>query len=155
MQKILFVCTGNICRSPTAEGVIRHYIDRAGLSKQFKVDSAGTHGYHIGEAPDPRSIKTALKRGIDISNQRARKISPSDFHDFDLILALDNGHLQHLRAMAPAEAAPKIALFLQYAAATVETEVPDPYYGGQAGFDHVLDLIETAAMPLITKHTTG
>ena len=155
MQKILFVCTGNICRSPTAEGVLRHYIHKEGLSEKITVDSAGTHSYHVGEAPDSRSIKTAQKRGIDISSQRARQVIGEDFNQFDIILALDNSHLQNLIQIAPRNTKAQIALMLEYAGTTVETEVPDPYYGNQQGFDYVLDLIEAAAIPLIRKWTTG
>src|SRR5690349_8272483 len=101
MKKVLFVCTGNICRSPTAEGVFRHYINQQELSGILQADSAGTHGYHVGESPDHRSIKTALQRGIDISDLRARKVCGADFNEFDLILALDNSHLRQLKAFAP------------------------------------------------------
>lgn len=153
MQKILFVCTGNICRSPTAEGVFRHYVEQSGLAGAFHIDSAGTQSYHVGEPPDPRSVRTAQKRGIDISHQRSRRIHADDFHAFDHILALDNSHLRELRAFAPKGCRANIALFLEFAGATVETEVPDPYYGGQKGFDYVMELVEAAAIPLIRKCT--
>lgn len=155
MQNILFVCTGNICRSPTAEGVLRHTIEKMGLSEKLHVDSAGTQGYHTGEPPDPRAIRAARNRGIDLGALRARQVSLQDFQRFDHIMALDRSHLQALTALAPREHTAHIALFLETAGATVETEVPDPYYGSQKDFDYVLDLIEAATEPLIRKWTTG
>ena len=151
MYKILFVCTGNICRSPTAEGVLRHHVQKAGLGAQVLVDSAGTTGYHAGDAPDRRSVKAAKKRGIDIAHLRARQVQPKDFHEFDLILALDNSHLTQLRRRAPGDAKAQIALFLEHAGATAEREVPDPYYGQEQDFEYVLDLIESAVKPLVVK----
>ena len=154
MHKILFVCTGNICRSPTAEGVLRTAAQYEGLDESFLFDSAGTHGYHIGEAPDSRSINTALSRGIDISQQRARQLNAKDFQTFDYILALDNSHLQVLLSVAPKACQAKIALFLEFAGVEGASEVPDPYYGNQKDFEYVLDLIESAAPLLIKKlHT--
>ncbi len=154
MKKILFVCTGNICRSPTAEGVVRHYAQKAG-ALDIIFDSAGTHNYHGGESPDERSIKTAAARGIDISNLRARKVNADDFHQFDILLACDKSHLRDLNALAPKNTKAHIALFLEYAGISEATEVPDPYYGSQRDFDYVLDLIEAAAIPLIEKLKTG
>ena len=151
MYKILFVCTGNICRSPTAEGVLRSRVEAAGLSDKVMIDSAGTHGYHVGDAPDPRSVIAAKKRGIHIDGLRARQIAPGDFREFDLILGLDYEHVQHLRRMAPEDATARTDLFLEYAGATREKEVPDPYYGDQHHFEYVLDLIESATPPLIQK----
>lgn len=151
MYKILFVCTGNICRSPTAEGVLRHCAEEAGLSGKVMVDSAGTHGYHVGDAPDQRSVMAAKKRGIHIDGLRARQIAPDDFNEFDLILALDYEHLQHLRRMAPNGAKAHTDLFLEYSGGTREKEVPDPYYGDQHHFEYVLDLIEAGSKPLIEK----
>lgn len=153
MRKILFVCTGNICRSPTAEGVLRSHLERAGLASQVMVDSAGTHGYHIGEAPDSRSTTTAKNRGVMIDTLRARKISSKDFNEFDVILGLDEGHVEFLRKMAPANASAHIDLFLNYAGAGAK-EVPDPYYGSQKDFEYVLDLVETAMPSLIQKLKT-
>ena len=150
MHKILFVCTGNICRSPTAEGVLRAYTQFEGLDQFFHFDSAATHGYHIDEPPDPRSIKTALSRGVDISQQRARQLNAKDFQTFDYILALDNSHLQVLRSIAPKVCHAQIALFLEFAGVEEASEVPDPYYGSQKGFEYVLDLVESAA-PLLVK----
>lgn len=150
MFKILFVCTGNICRSPTAEGVFRQRLDARGISHSFHVDSAGTHGYHIGEAPDLRSIQAAKKRGVTIDTLRARKVHASDFHEFDLILALDRGHLRELKAIAPKNAKAQIELLLSYAGHS-ESDVPDPYYGSSKDFETVLDLVEAASDMLITK----
>ena len=151
MYKVLFVCTGNICRSPTAEGVLRHRVTEKGLTDKVMVDSAGTHAYHVGEAPDSRSVKAARKRGIMIDGLRARQVAPGDFHDFDLILALDFEHIRHLERMAPKDARAKTALFLEYAGGTREKEVPDPYYGEAHHFEYVLDLIEAGVEPLIDK----
>ncbi len=151
MYKILFVCTGNICRSPTAEGVLRHRLAVSGLEGKVHVDSAGTHAYHVGEAPDTRSVKAASARGVMIGDLRARKVNQGDFSEFNLVLGLDHGHVQSLRRMAPEGAAAEVALFLDYAGATREKEVPDPYYGGHQDFEYVLDLIEAASEALVGK----
>ncbi len=148
-KKILFVCTGNICRSPSAEGVALHLIAQAGLADRFEVDSAGTHGYHVGEAPDPRSVKTAAKRGYDLRPLRARKLEIADFQRFDLLLAMDRGHLDIMHRLSPEVYRPKLGLFMQYARRFDLDEVPDPYYGGEAGFDAVLDYCEDAVAGLI------
>lgn len=142
-MKILFVCTGNICRSPTAEGVANRVFELAGLNAEC--DSAGTHGYHEGEAPDPRAQQAALQRGYDLSRQRARKVVPEDFSRFDLILAMDKGHQQLLLRACPEALRAKIRLFMTYAPESGTDEVPDPYYGGEAGFERVLDLCEAGA----------
>ncbi len=147
--RILFVCTGNICRSPTAEGAFRLAALEAGLDAHFEIDSAGTSSYHIGDAPDARSITAAATRGIDIGNLKARRIREEDFHDFDLILAMDHGHLNHLRAMRREEHKAEVRLFLDYHAAARHRDVPDPYYGGAADFEHVLDLVEEASKGLL------
>lgn len=149
-MKILFVCTGNICRSPSAEGVLRARLAARGLN-HITVDSAGTHGYHIGEAPDRRSIAAARKRGIDISGLRARKVLGQDFSDFDLILALDEGHFADLTLIKPKNSACEVDLFLKYAGITHKTSVPDPYYGNLEGFEQVLDLIEEACDAMVEK----
>jgi protein-tyrosine phosphatase len=151
MYKILFVCTGNICRSPTAEGVLRHHLAAADLPEKILVDSAGTHGYHIDEPPDMRAVKAARQRGIRIDDLRARQISPSDFKEFNLILALDYTHLRFLRYMQPDDATAEIGLFLEYTQHVRNKEVPDPYYGGMADFEYTLDLIEAGIPALIEK----
>jgi len=143
--KVLFVCMGNICRSPTAEGVFNKVIDDKGAKHRFDVDSAGTHAYHVGEQSDPRSRQTAKARGIDLSSIRARKVSSSDFEYFDHILAMDSDNYHGLLAQSPSEYHHKIALFLDYAPECAERDVPDPYYGGENGFEHVFDLVEEAS----------
>lgn len=149
MVKVLFVCTGNICRSPTAEGVFRALVEAEGLSQVITVDSAGTHGYHTGEPPDPRSTQAALKRGVDLRTQRARPVSKGDFSDFDLILAMDRGHLGLLAAQCPAKHQDRLALFLSFAPQLGVTDVPDPYYGAGDGFERVLDMIEAGSVGLL------
>jgi protein-tyrosine phosphatase len=142
---VLIVCTGNICRSPTAEGVLRHLAQRRGLADRIRVASAGTHDYHVGEEPDPRTVKHAWKRGYDLSTQRAAQVRPEDFHTHDYILAMDRGHLRMLRSMAPRDSKAKLGLFLEASGKWKDQDVPDPYYGGAAGFEQVLDMIEEAA----------
>jgi protein-tyrosine phosphatase len=149
MTRILFVCMGNICRSPTAEGVARNIILNSGIKDLIKVDSAGTHGYHIGEPPDPRTCEAALRRGIDLSGLRARKVVPQDFEDFDLLLAMDRDNLDLLKRGARPEYHAKLGLFMSYASRFDTDEVPDPYYGGEQGFELVLDMAEDAARGLI------
>jgi len=150
MYKILFVCTGNICRSPTAEGVLREKLQQAGLADKVQVDSAGTHGYHIGEPPDSRSIKVAAAKGYSLQDQRARKFHASDYAVFDLILALDTGHLSTLQRHSAQNAKAVVALFCDYAGLGAR-DVPDPYYGDLQGFQDVLELIEDASDRLVEK----
>lgn len=133
---VLMVCTGNICRSPTAHGLLQHSLRQAGLHEVVHVDSAGTHGYHVGEPPDPRSIDTARRNGVDIARQRARKVAPEDFDRFDLILAMDQGHLEILQRLCPPERRQRLKLYLDYVP-RFGRDVPDPYYGGPTGFDTV------------------
>lgn len=149
MVGVLFVCTGNICRSPTAEGVFRHLVRRAGLEDAITTDSAGTHDYHVGEPPDHRSQQAARVRGVDISDLRARRVSAEDFHHFDYVLAMDEGHLRILRRMAPPGGTAEVRLFMDYAPAAPKREVPDPYYGEGSHFDEVLDLVEAGAAALL------
>ena len=142
---VLFVCTGNICRSPTAEAVFRKLVADAGMSEAILTDSAGTHGYHVGEPPDDRTQRHAKQRGYDLSAQRARHLSQRDFEEFDLVLAMDRGHLRILQRLCPPQHAGKVRLLLQ------EADVPDPYYGGPEGFEQVLDLVEAACRSLLTE----
>jgi len=148
-MKILFVCLGNICRSPTAEAVFREVALREAPDLTFQVDSAGTAAYHVGQAPDPRTRAAALRRGYDLSPLRARVIEPPDFEQFDLILAMDRENLLDLKRRAPRSAHERVRLFLEFAPELGTTDVPDPYYGGPNGFEEVLDLVEAAAHGLL------
>lgn len=145
---VLFVCMGNICRSPTAEGVFRHVVSEAGLSGRIRIESAGTHAYHAGEPADRRAQQAAKRRGFTMDGIRARRVRDEDFAVFDYILAMDRDNLELLRGQAEAEHHDKIRLFLEFAGRG-EAEVPDPYYGGAAGFERVLDLVEDAARGLL------
>jgi protein-tyrosine phosphatase len=149
--KVLFVCMGNICRSPTAEGVFAAQVKRENLGHLIEIDSAGTHAYHVGEAPDARSQKTALQRGVDLSTLRARRVSSSDFEQFDFVLAMDRDNYQILAEICPPGAEHKLQLFLSYAPNLEHDEVPDPYYGGPNGFERVLDMIEEASEGLLQE----
>jgi len=149
MVKVLFVCMGNICRSPTAEGVFVSMLSKYGLDKKMMADSAGTHAYHIGNPPDSRAQQAALLRGVDISQQRARQVVNDDFEHFDYIVVMDEDNLKNLNALVPNELRSKLSLFMDYASDCPETAVPDPYYGGQRGFECVLDLVEEASKGLI------
>lgn len=146
--KVLFICMGNICRSPTAEGVFKRHVIQAGLADLILSDSAGTHDYHSGEPPDRRAQVAARRRGYDIASLRARRVSAEDFARFDLLLAMDEHNLETLKQHCPPEHRYKLRLFLEFAGGAVR-EVPDPYYGGPQGFEQVLDLIEDAAQGLL------
>ena len=148
---VLFVCMGNICRSPTAEGVFRHKVVDAGLEDRIQIDSAGTIAYHVGHPPDLRAQEAARKRGIDLGSQRARKVKPADFETFDLVIAMDSDNHYDLEAICPPGYEDRLHMFLKFAHNSTETEVPDPYYGGGRGFDIVLDLVEDASEGLL-KH---
>jgi protein-tyrosine phosphatase len=147
--KILFVCLGNICRSPTAEAVFRAIAAREAPELAIEVDSAGTAGYHVGEPPDARTLEAASRRGYDLSPLRARVVEPRDFEEFDLILAMDRSNLKILHRRAPEHARERVRLFLEFAPDAAVAEVPDPYYGGPNGFEEVLDLVEAAAQGLL------
>lgn len=148
---VLFVCLGNICRSPTAEGVFRARLRASPLSTRVRVDSAGTGGWHVGKAPDARACAAALKRGYDLSALRARQVTADDFHRFDYLLAMDADNLAALQEMAPAARRNRAALLLDLLPTGSVREVPDPYYGGDAGFEHVLDLLESASDALLAR----
>ena len=143
--KVLFVCMGNICRSPTAEGVFTKIVKDRQLDKHFAIDSAGTHAYHVGDAPDLRAQKAARDRGIELASLRARKVTYGDFEHFEFILAMDDDNYTILHNTCPDEHKQKIRYLLDYAPQLSVREVPDPYYGGHHGFERVLDLIETAS----------
>jgi protein-tyrosine phosphatase len=151
---VLFVCMGNICRSPMAEGTFRHQVKLAGLAGQITCASAGTHDYHAGEPPDPRAQLAASRRGYDLSAQRARQVKPGDFNEFDYVLAMDEMNLRLLQRLCPPQHSHKLKLYLEFGADTGAREVPDPYYGGAQGFEHVLDLVEQAAQGLL-RHLRG
>jgi protein-tyrosine phosphatase len=142
--RVLMVCMGNICRSPTAEAVLRQRLLAAGLAEQVEVDSAGTGGWHVGEAPDARAQRHALQRGYDLSRLRGRRVDSADFERFDLVLAMDEDNLAELQRARPAEARAELRLF-------ADIEVPDPYHGGAQGFENVLDLIERASDTLMVE----
>ena len=152
---VVFVCTGNICRSPTAEGVFLRLVAEAGLSDRIVVDSAGTHGYHVGEPPDPRAQEAAARRGYDLSRLRARKFQREDFERFDLVLAMDRVNHGILARLAQPSAGRRLRMMMDYASRFQESEVPDPYYGGPDGFDRVLDMLEDAAQGLLDTIRKG
>ncbi len=143
--KVLFVCMGNICRSPTAEGVFTKLVNDLVLNDKFQIDSAGTHDYHIGKAPDERAQHAARGRGIEIKNLRARQIHSSDFEYFDYILVMDDENYANVMAICPPEYSQKVKHFLSYANNFEEKEVPDPYFGGTQGFERVLNMVENAS----------
>ena len=144
-MKVLFVCTGNICRSPTAAGVLAHFVRQAGLQDSIQVESAGTHDYHAGEAPDARAQEHAQRRGYDLSALRARQVRKRDFAEFDLIVAMDRGHLRILEHNCAPALRHKLRMLIK------GRDVPDPYYGGPEGFDRVLDMVEAACLALLVE----
>lgn len=146
---VLFVCMGNICRSPTAQGVFAKLVEDQGLADFIVIDSAGTHAYHIGEPPDARASAAAMNRGIDLSSQQARRVSPDDFERFDYVLAMDKDNYEILARSCPSGYEPRLRLFLEFAPDLEAREVPDPYYGGTSGFERVLDMIEQASAGLL------
>jgi protein-tyrosine phosphatase len=149
MVKVLFVCLGNICRSPTADGIFQKLVVDAGLTKRISVDSAGTAGWHQGKAPDPRTVSAALKRGFDLSSLRSRQVKRSDFNEFDYILAMDKENLADLYLLRSEDFTGHLGLFLEFSQQKNHTCVPDPYHGGAAGFELVLDLVEEASRGLL------
>jgi protein-tyrosine phosphatase len=147
--KVLFVCMGNICRSPTAQGVFEALVEEAQLTGRIQIDSAGTHAYHVGNPPDPRASEAASRRGIDLGRQRARRVEAADFESFDYVVAMDRSNLDDLQAICPDAQRDKLCLLLDFARHLSHQEVPDPYYGGAQGFERVLDLVEEGARGLL------
>ena len=145
MVRLLFVCTGNICRSPTAEGVFRHIVEEAGLGGSVGTDSVGLEGWHVGSPPDGRTIEAAARRSVDLSGLRARQLNGADFENFDLLLAMDRGHYQDMKGLAPGDHEGKVRMFMEAAHGDGAPSVPDPYYGAHDGFEQVLDMIEEGA----------
>ena len=150
MIKVLFVCMGNICRSPTAQGVFARLVKEHGLSNEIMIDSAGTHAYHVGNPPDKRAQMAAARRQVDLSGLTARQVVHADFEQFDYVLAMDRDNLDILTALCPDGMNGKLRLFMDFAQDTPVQEVPDPYYGGSKGFERVLDMVESAANGLLT-----
>ena len=150
-MRILFVCMGNICRSPTAEGVFRHLARERAPHLAIEVDSAGTHDYHVGEAPDRRAVAAAARRGIDLSGLRARMVDESDFERYDLLVAMDRLNREVLLDRSPEAYRDRVRLMMEFAPSTDVADVPDPYYGGPVGFERVLDLVEEAARGLLDE----
>lgn len=151
MNNILFVCMGNICRSPSAEGFFARALEQSPHRDRVSIDSAGTHSYHIGHAPDTRAVDTALKFGVDIAHLRARKVSTRDFHSFDLIVAMDRSNLEDLRMIRPENSKAELALMMNYHPQGHPAEVPDPYYGGIDGFNYMCELLDSATAGLLQE----
>jgi len=149
MVKVLFVCMGNICRSPTAHGVFRELVRNEGLGDLIAIDSAGTHAYHVGKPPDERAQATARSRGFDLSDLRARQVRPEDFIEYDYVLAMDDENYVTLEAQCPSEHLNRLRMFLEFAPEEGVREVPDPYYGGAKGFEYVFDLVDAASRGLL------
>lgn len=151
ISRVMFVCLGNICRSPTAHGVFQGLVEQSNLQDCIEVDSSGTGDWHIGHAPDPRAVQEAKARGYDLSDLRARQVTVEDFYIFDYILAMDNANLSDLEALRPVGSKARLALFLAYCEGEEVLEVPDPYYGGDAGFSQVFDMVERASAGLLKE----
>ncbi|MCU7933410.1 MAG: low molecular weight phosphotyrosine protein phosphatase [Candidatus Thiodiazotropha sp. (ex Dulcina madagascariensis)] len=149
--RVLFVCMGNICRSPTAQGIFRAMVETEGLSDRIVTDSAGTIDYHVGGKPDRRARETALKRGVDLNDLRARQVMVEDFDQFDYVVAMDRSNYHDLLDLCPSGREGRLHLFLDFAPHLPVREVPDPYYGGAAGFDRVFDLVEAASKGLLQR----
>lgn len=154
-HRILFVCMGNICRSPTAEAVFTELARQEGGPVHFEIDSAGTHAYHVGEPPDSRAVQAARRRGLAMEHLRARVVTREDFLNFDLLLAMDEENLAHLQRLAPVGHRERARLFMDFAPELGRRDVPDPYYGGTTGFEQVLDLVEQAARGLLRELRSG
>lgn len=152
--QVLFVCLGNICRSPTAHGIFQHKVNEAGLQGRINIDSAGTGAWHVGKPPDARAHACARERGYDLSDLRARQVTREDFNHYDYILAMDETNLEDLQLLAPSNYAGHLGLFLEFAQRPEHREVPDPYYGGDQGFQLVLDLVEEASEGLLDEIKT-
>ena len=150
-KSVLFVCMGNICRSPTAEGVFRHFVEKEGLTSEIEIDSAGTHAYHVNEPADRRASAAAERRGYSLDGIRARRVDASDFERFDYIVAMDRDNLSMLQSQSDDQHEQKIRLFLEFAGRPGQSDVPDPYYGGTQGFERVLDLVEEGARGLLEE----
>ena len=148
---VLFVCMGNICRSPTAHGIFRRLVEQEGLAEYILIDSAGTHAYHVGKPPDERAQATALKRGFDLSDLRARQAAAADFEQYDYVLAMDCENHEILASLCPAGYEERLSLFLDYAPDLGIREVPDPYWGGEQGFEQVFDMLEAASLGLLEE----
>jgi protein-tyrosine phosphatase len=148
-MRVLFVCMGNICRSPTAQGMFEALVQEAQLMDRIQIDSAGTHAYHVGEPPDARASEAASRRGIDLGRQRARRVDPADFGSFDYVVAMDRSNLEDLHSICPDVHREKLFLLLDFAQHLSQQDVPDPYYGGTQGFERVLDLVEEGARGLL------
>ena len=146
---VLFVCLGNICRSPTSEGVFRSVAENQNLDFELLVDSAGTAGYHIGHPPDSRAIRAANRRGVDLTNLRARRVTHQDYEKFDYIIGMDRWNYDDLKEMAPSDYKGRVCLFMEFASGWDNDEIPDPYYGGPNGFEQVLDMVENASAGLL------
>ena len=152
-RSLLFVCTGNICRSPAAEGLMRHALKERGIFNDFTLDSAGVDSHHIGQAPDHRARSTGLKYGVNFEDLVARNVRHNDFYDFDIIFAMDQSHYDRLKMIAPADATAKIELYLPFSGTTMTREVPDPYYGSMDDFEHVHALLAKATEGVLNKIT--